>query len=88
MSDIEKRIVRFTYTNHRGETRTRIVRPIEIAFTYSTFHPEPQWVLTALDLGKNAIRSFAMKDIKDWRAASPFEGTKESGISSSGEKHE
>jgi predicted DNA-binding transcriptional regulator YafY len=71
MSDIEKRIVWFMYANYKGETRVRRVRPIEIAFTYSTFHPEPQWILKGLDLDKNMVRSFAMKDIKGWLPGPP-----------------
>lgn len=31
-----------------------------------TYHPEPQWILTAYDVEKGAVRGFAMKDIRAW----------------------
>lgn len=58
--------VTFTYKNHRGETSVRLVRPIMIAFGSNEFHSEPQWLLHGWDLSKEAERTFAMKDIKDW----------------------
>ena len=58
--------VTFTYKNHRGETSIRLVRPIMIAFGATEFHPDPQWLLHGWDLNKEAERTFAMKDIKDW----------------------
>lgn len=59
-------VVTFTYKNHRGETSVRLVRPIMIAFGANAFHREPQWLLRAWDLNKEAERTFAMKDIRDW----------------------
>jgi predicted DNA-binding transcriptional regulator YafY len=61
--------VTFTYTNYCGKTATRLVRPIMVAFGSNAFHPEPQWLLHAWDLHKEAERTFAMKDIKDWDPA-------------------
>ena len=58
--------VTFTYKNHRGETSTRLVVPIMIAFGTTMFHSKPQWLLHAWDVNKEAERTFAMKDIKDW----------------------
>lgn len=54
------------YTNWRGIRSKRYIRPISIRFENSEFHPETQWVLEAVALDKNAIRSFAMKDIHSW----------------------
>lgn len=64
--------VTFTYKNHRGEISVRLVRPMEnntLVFGSNEFHPEPQWLLRAWDLQKDALRAFAMKDIKDWEPA-------------------
>lgn len=58
--------VTFTYKNHKGVTGIRLVRPIMIAFGANEFHPEPQWLLHGWDLNKQAERTFAIKDIKDW----------------------
>jgi len=58
--------VTFTYKNHRGETSVRLVRPIMIAFGSTDFHPKPQWLLYGWDLQKEAERTYAMADIKDW----------------------
>lgn len=63
---INNQEVEITYTNYRGETSKRKVRPIKIWFGKTEWHPEAQWILDAFDIGKNAERSFALKDIKDW----------------------
>jgi predicted DNA-binding transcriptional regulator YafY len=60
------RLVSFTYTNWRGETGLRKVLPVMIMFGSTEFHPEPQWLLVAYDLNRQAQRTFAMSGIKDW----------------------
>lgn len=57
------------YTNYRGERGLRRIRPLRIVFDGNEWHPEPQWLVVALDLDKNAERSFAMKDIHAWTPA-------------------
>jgi predicted DNA-binding transcriptional regulator YafY len=57
------------YTNYRGERSERRIRPIEIYFGNNTYHPEPQWLLDALDVDRDLPRTFAMKDIHNWRPA-------------------
>ena len=59
-------IVRIRYTNYRGETAYRRIIPKAIRFAATEWHPEPQWLLDAVDLDKNVDRSFAMKDIASW----------------------
>lgn len=58
--------VTITYTNYRGETSERNIIPEKIWYGSTEWHPEPQWLLTALDLDKKASRDFAMKDIHTW----------------------
>ena len=58
--------VTFTYKNHRGETSVRLVCPIMIAFGSNEYHPDPQWLLHGWDIQKEAERTYAMKNIKDW----------------------
>lgn len=56
------------YTNWKGETRKRQIKPINMWYGSTEFHPEPQMLLLALDVEKNQFRDFAIKDIKpvDW----------------------
>ena len=63
--------VSFSYTNYRNETAPRFVRPLEIRFGSSEWHPQPQWLLKAYDFDKKELREFAMKDIQDWMCLSP-----------------
>ena len=65
MTEIDTPELRFRYTNWRGETGDRRVRPHGIWFTTSKYHgDEPQWFLYATDLDKSERRMFAMKDIE------------------------
>jgi len=54
--------VTLTYTNWRGETAQRTIIPQRVWFGSTDWHPEPQWLLTALDIEKGAERDFALKD--------------------------
>ena len=59
-------IVCFDYTNHRGESARRTVRPIRIWFGSTAWHPEAQWFLEAWDIDRNATRDFALNSIAGW----------------------
>lgn len=59
-------IVTIRYRNHRGETALRRIIPKVIRFSFSQWHPEIQWLLDAVDIDRNADRTFAMKDILEW----------------------
>lgn len=58
--------IKILYTNWRGETSVRNIVPKEIIFSNNEWHKEEQWLLIALDIDKNADRTFACKDIKAW----------------------
>jgi predicted DNA-binding transcriptional regulator YafY len=60
--------VEIVYTNWKGETAKRTIKPIELWYGATEYHPEAQWLLCALDIEKNDERNFAMKDIKEWKA--------------------
>ncbi len=60
-------VVCIVYKNYRGETGIRHVIPKAIRFASTDWHPEPQWLLEAYDVDKKADRSFAMKDIQEWK---------------------
>ena len=51
-----------TYTNWRGETALRTIIPKRVWFGSTDWHSEPQWLLSAIDVEKNAERDFALKD--------------------------
>lgn len=61
-----KEVVKILYTNWKNNTRYRIIKPISIEFKSTEWHKEEQWILNAVDVEENAIRNFAMKDIKEW----------------------
>ncbi len=58
--------ITFDYKNYKGEHGKRCVIPISIWYGSTEWH-EPQWLLKAYDLGKFALRDFAMRDINDWK---------------------
>ncbi len=66
MRSENEKAVRIFYTNYKGETAYRNIVPEKIWFGSTEWHPEPQWLLDALDLEKNALRNFALKDVRDW----------------------
>ncbi len=63
--ELQKR-ARILYTNYKGETAYRDIIPEKIWFGSTDWHKEEQWLLDAIDLGKDALRNFAMKDIQEW----------------------
>lgn len=54
----------FDYVNYRSEVSRRKVIVHNISYgTCEPWHPDPQWIMYALDLEKNEFRYFAMKDM-------------------------
>lgn len=53
----------FGYVNYRGEYSKRRATPISFEFDSSEFHPEPQWLMYAIDHDKGETRRFALKDM-------------------------
>ena len=62
-----KKAISVLYTNWRGETAERQIIPIKIYWGSTEWHPENQWLLKVWDLERKAYRSYALKDIKEWR---------------------
>jgi len=52
------------YTNWRGETARRVIRPVNLWWGKTDWHPEEQWMLTAYDCEKDAVRDFAWQDMR------------------------
>jgi hypothetical protein len=55
--------VSIVYTNWRGETATRRIRPIGVHYGATEWHSEPQWLLRAFDFDRGAVRDFALGGI-------------------------
>ena len=56
-------IIRFGYRNWHGKVGTRTARAIRLTYGATEWHPEPQWLLEALDIEKNDVRLFALRDM-------------------------
>ncbi len=57
------------YTNHRGERGERRIEPLRMYFGSTQWHPDDQWLLEARDVKEDAMRTFAMKDIHNWKTS-------------------
>lgn len=57
---------RIVYRNHRGEVATRLIRPRNVWFGATPWHPEPQWMLLAFDEAKGQYRDFALAGVVRW----------------------
>lgn len=51
------------YRNYRGEVATRRIIPTRIYWGSNEWHPEPQWLIEAHDLEKEAVRTFAVSGL-------------------------
>ena len=61
--------IEFDYLNWRGETGHRRVEVSHAWYGATKWHPEPGWLLTAIDMEKREQREFAMRDMKEVRYA-------------------
>ena len=57
------RVLTFQYTNWRGQTAVRRAKLISLTFGATEWHPEPQWLIMAVDMPTGAVRLFALKDV-------------------------
>lgn len=64
LSVITKR-TSFVYRNWCGETAHRLVEPVAVWFGRTQWHPEMQWFMRAVDVEKQEVRDFAMKDMAE-----------------------
>ena len=68
--------IRMEYTNHRGERAWRTILPLKIEWKSTSWYPEEQYILTALDCEKGEERSFALLEIHGFtRCATEAEKT-------------
>jgi hypothetical protein len=50
----------YTYTNWRGQTRLRLLIPVRLYWGSTQYHPEPQWLLEAVDAETGQVKDFAL----------------------------
>jgi len=62
----DAKIVGIDYTDYRGERSLREVVPISWRFGVSEWHTEPQWLMRAYDIDKQAEIDIAMDCIHKW----------------------
>jgi len=63
--DLSKAI-KIKYTNWEGKTATRYIIPQKLWYGDTEWAKEDQWLLTAYDLDKRAIRHFELRGLKEW----------------------
>lgn len=68
-SDDLLKVVRIDYTNYRGERKEYLILPSVMWYGVTAYHTQPQWILTAKDVTRDATRDFAVKDIHSWTPA-------------------
>lgn len=61
---ISGQTIRFVYKNWQGSIAERTAQVISLVYGVTEWHLEPQWLLHAYDLDKNAERLFALRDIE------------------------
>ena len=49
-----------TYTNHRGDTASRTVSPVNIWFGVTEWHPKGGWLMKCWDWDKHAERDYLL----------------------------
>ena len=61
--------VTIDYVNYRHERGSRLIRPIEFSLVLGSneWHPQPQWLFTALDIERDVQRTFAMAGVLRWQ---------------------
>ena len=64
--------VTIDYVNYRGERGSRLIRPVggSLGLGSNEWHPEPQWLFTALDIERNVERTCALAGILRWQIGS------------------
>jgi predicted DNA-binding transcriptional regulator YafY len=63
----DRQVVTITYLNHRGEIAEREIVPYVFEFGSTDYYPSPQFLLEAWDIKKQAVRTFSMNNILNWR---------------------
>lgn len=55
-------VLKVQYTNWKGNTREREIKPISLRWGVTRYHTEMQWLLVAWCMEDEIIKEFALKD--------------------------
>lgn len=66
---MENTVVIICYTNYKGITKEYHIIPKKITFDANNWYKTKQWLLTAEDVERKVDRTFAMKNIAEWKVA-------------------
>lgn len=64
---IQRVAIKVKYKNWKGEIGMRNIIPMNIFHGSTEFHKEEQWLLKVWDLDKKDYRTYALKDIQEWK---------------------
>lgn len=64
---IEDIAIKVLYKNWKGEVNLRAIIPISIHYGSTEFHKEDQWLMKVWDVDKKDYRTYALKDIQEWK---------------------
>ena len=64
--ELQGQEVFIVYKNWKGVVGHRKIRPINIWYGKTEYHPQEQWFINATDLDKSEERNFAIGDIMYW----------------------
>lgn len=54
------------YTNWKGQRAERTILPLQLWYGTTEQHPEPQWIVRAVDSEKQLLRDFTLHTIHYW----------------------
>jgi hypothetical protein len=64
----KKRCLLVDYTNWKGERRSRVIKPIEMEWGSTQWHPIHQWLLRAKDMEDGKVKHFALDGFHSMKA--------------------
>lgn len=65
--EYEEKPIKVLYKNWKGEIGERTIIPKNIFYSSNEYHKEKQWLLEVFDIEKDALRTYALKDILEWK---------------------
>jgi predicted DNA-binding transcriptional regulator YafY len=63
---VDRKEVNIDYTDYKGVRSLRRILPVRLDYGKNQWHKENQYMIVALDLDRDEIRTFSIKDIHKW----------------------
>lgn len=64
---IEDVAIKVVYKNWKEEVSLRTIIPLSIYFGNTEFHKDGQWLMKVWDVDKKDYRTYALRDIQEWK---------------------